>query len=115
AGGGGRDTSGVHWRAPARRPGGPSCERSLTAMTGGQGKVIITAAITGGVHVPAQSPHLPITPDQIVEEVARAHEAGAAVAHVHVRDPQTGQPTPRLDLFRQVAELVKARCSVVLW
>ena len=83
-------------------------------MTGGQGKVIITAAITGGVHVPAQSPHLPITPDEIVEEVVRAREAGAAVAHVHVRDPQTGQPTPRLDLFRQVAERVKARCDVVL-
>lgn len=78
------------------------------------GKVIVTAAITGGIHVPTQTPYLPITPDQIVEEVVRAHEAGAAVAHVHVRDPETGQPTPRLDLFSEVAERVKARCDIVL-
>ncbi len=83
-------------------------------MTSAQGKVIITAAITGGVHIPSQSPHLPITPDQIVDECVRAHEAGAAVAHIHVRDPETGQPSPRLDLFRQVAERVKARCDIVL-
>jgi uncharacterized protein (DUF849 family) len=83
-------------------------------MSVNQGKVIITAAITGGVHVPTQSPYLPITPDQIVEECVRAHEAGAAVAHVHVRDPETGRPVPRLDLFREVAERVKARCDVIL-
>ncbi len=83
-------------------------------MSTGQGKVFITAAITGGVHVPTQSPYLPITPDQIVEECVRAHEAGAAVAHVHVRDPETGRPVPRLDLFREVAERVKARCDVIL-
>ena len=57
-------------------------------MGAGQGKVIITAAITGGVHVPTQSPYLPITPDQIVEECVRAHEAGAAVAHVTSATPR---------------------------
>ena len=78
------------------------------------GKIIITAAITGGVHIPAQSPYLPITPDQIVDECVRAREAGAAVAHIHVRDPETGQPTPSLDLFRDVAERVKQRSDIIL-
>ncbi len=78
------------------------------------GKVIITAAITGGVHVPSQSPFLPITPDQIVDECVRAGEAGAAVAHIHVRDPENGRPVPSMALFRDVAERVKARSDIVL-
>lgn len=77
-------------------------------------KVIVTAAITGSIHIPAQTPYLPITPDEIADEVVRAHAAGAAVAHVHVRDPQTGKPSPSLDLFREVAAKVKARCDIVL-
>ncbi len=79
-----------------------------------EGKVIITAAITGGVHVPSQSPHLPITPDEIVDECVRAGEAGAAVAHIHVRNPETGQPIPSLELFRDVATRVKQRSDIVL-
>ena len=78
------------------------------------GKVIITAAITGGVHVPSQSPYLPITPDQIVDECVRAGEAGAAVAHIHVRDPENGRPIPSMELFRDVAERVKQRSNIVL-
>jgi len=78
------------------------------------GKVIITAAITGGVHVPSQSPYLPITPDQIVDECVRAGEAGAAVAHIHVRDPQNGRPIPSMALFREVAERVKQQSDIVL-
>ncbi len=83
-------------------------------MSGQVGKTIITAAITGGIHIPTMSPYLPITPDQIVEECVRAHEAGAAVCHIHVRDPETGRPVPRLDLFREVATRVRERCDVVL-
>jgi uncharacterized protein (DUF849 family) len=78
------------------------------------GKVIITAAITGGVHVPSQSPFLPITPDQIVDECVRAGEAGAAVAHIHVRDPENGRPIPSMELFRDVAERVKRRSNIIL-
>ncbi len=78
------------------------------------GKVIITAAITGGVHVPSQSPYLPITPDQIVDECVGAGEAGAAVAHIHVRDPENGRPIPSMALFRDVAERVKQRSDIVL-
>jgi uncharacterized protein (DUF849 family) len=79
-----------------------------------QGKVVITAAITGGVHVPSQSPHLPLTPDEIVDECVRAREAGAAVAHIHVRDPETGRPIPSLALFRDVAQRVKKQCDIIL-
>jgi len=77
-------------------------------------KAIITAAITGSIHTPTMTPYLPITPKQIADEAVRACEAGAAVAHIHVRDPETGQPSPTLDLFREVITEVKARCDIVL-
>jgi len=77
-------------------------------------KAIITAAITGSIHTPTMTPYLPITPKQIADEAVRAWEAGAAVAHIHVRDPETGQPSPTLDLFREVIAEVKARCGIVL-
>lgn len=77
-------------------------------------KVIITAAITGSIHTPSMSPYLPITPGQIVDEVVRAHEAGAAVAHIHVRDAQTGYPTADQDAYREIAVEVKKRCDIVL-
>jgi uncharacterized protein (DUF849 family) len=83
-------------------------------MSARPGNVIITAAITGGIHIPAQSPHLPITDEQIIDECVRAHAAGAAVCHIHVRDGETGRPTPSLGQFRHVAEEVKRRCDVVL-
>ncbi len=77
-------------------------------------KVIITAAISGGIHTPSMSPHLPITPRQIADEAVRAHEAGAAVAHIHVRNPETGQPIPDMELFREIATRVKSKCNMVL-
>ena len=54
-------------------------------------KVVITAAITGGIHTPTMSPYLPITPKQIADDAVRAYEAGAAVVHIHSRNPETGQ------------------------
>lgn len=77
-------------------------------------KRIITAAITGGIHTPTMSPYLPVTPKQIADETVRAWESGAAVAHVHVRDPETGQPSSSVDLFREVISEVKSRCDIVL-
>jgi uncharacterized protein (DUF849 family) len=77
-------------------------------------KVIITAAITGAIHTPTMSPYLPITPDQIADEAVRAWEAGAAVAHIHARDPQTGMPSANVDLFVEIAAKIKARCDVIL-
>jgi len=77
-------------------------------------KVIITAAITGSIHTPSMSPHLPITPAEIADEAVRAHSAGAAVAHIHVRNPNTGQPIADMDLFREVAMRVKSKCDMIL-
>jgi len=77
-------------------------------------KAIFTAAITGGIHTPTMTPYLPITPKQIADEAVRSWEAGAAVAHIHVRNPETGQPSASLDLFREVGTEVKARCNIIL-
>lgn len=77
-------------------------------------KVIITAAITGAVHTPTMSDYLPITPDQIVEDAVQAWKAGAAIAHIHVRHPETGQPITDLDLFREVCGKIKKRCNLIL-
>ena len=77
-------------------------------------KFIVTAAITGSIHTPTMSPYLPITPRQIADEAVRAHEAGAAVAHIHVRDPETGAPSSNIELFREVVTEVKSRCNMVL-
>ncbi len=56
-------------------------------------KLIITAALTGNITLPMQTPHLPITPQQIAEEAIKCAEAGAASVHVHARDPQTAKPS----------------------
>jgi len=77
-------------------------------------KIIITAAITGSIHIPTQSEYLPITPDQIVEDAVKSHAAGAAIAHIHVRDPETGKPTADPNLFEEVHVKIKKRCNLIL-
>jgi uncharacterized protein (DUF849 family) len=77
-------------------------------------KRIFTAALTGAIHTPSMSPYLPVTPRQMIDEAVRVREAGAAVAHVHVREPQTGQPNADQDIYREIAEQVKKRCDVIL-
>jgi uncharacterized protein (DUF849 family) len=77
-------------------------------------KIIITAAVTGSVHIPTMSEYLPITPDQIVEDAVKAHEAGAAIAHIHVRNPENGCPVSDPDLFMEVCSKIKARCNMIL-
>jgi uncharacterized protein (DUF849 family) len=77
-------------------------------------KRIITAAVTGSVYTPSMTPYLPITPREIADEVIRSHQAGASVAHIHVRDPDTGMPTSRIELFQEVASRVKKQSDIVL-
>jgi uncharacterized protein (DUF849 family) len=77
-------------------------------------KFIVTAALTGAIHTPTMSPHLPITPDEIVEEARRASEAGAAVLHIHARDPETGQPSADIDLFGGILSKVKSKCNTII-
>jgi len=76
--------------------------------------VIISCAVTGAIHVPTMSPHLPVTPEEIATECIDAAEAGASIVHVHVRNPETGEPVTDLDLFRAVAERVHAESDVVV-
>ncbi len=77
-------------------------------------RVIVTAAITGNIHTPTMSPHLPITPKQIAEEAVRCYEAGAAIAHVHVRNPETGRPVHDVGLVGEVLATIKSRCDMVV-
>jgi uncharacterized protein (DUF849 family) len=77
-------------------------------------KLIITCAPTGSLTVPTQTPYLPITPDQIADESVRAAEAGAAVVHIHARDPNDGKPTSDLGLFREIITKIKKRSNVVI-
>jgi uncharacterized protein (DUF849 family) len=77
-------------------------------------KRIITAAITGSIHTPSMSSYLPITPSEIVDETVRAYDAGAAVAHIHVRNPETGAPSADVSIYEEVARKVKERCDIVL-
>jgi uncharacterized protein (DUF849 family) len=72
-------------------------------------KTFITCAITGNLTRPDQSPYLPITPQQIADSALEAAEAGAAIAHIHVRDPETGVPSMSIDLYRDVMDRIRAR------
>lgn len=72
-------------------------------------KVFITCAVTGNLTTPEQTPHLPITPEQIIEACLGAAEAGAAIVHIHVRDPATGRPSMELDYYREVVEALRTR------
>lgn len=77
-------------------------------------KVIITSAITGSIHTPTMSPYLPITPKQIADDAVQAYEAGAAVVHIHTRNPETGQPIADLNLMKEIITSIKKRCNVVI-
>ena len=76
--------------------------------------VIITCAPTGGIHTPTMSPHLPITPDDIAQASIEAAEAGAAIIHLHARNPETGQPDPRPELFQQFMPQIADACDAVI-
>ncbi len=76
--------------------------------------VIITCAITGSLHTPSMSPHLPITPDQIAAESIAAAQAGAAILHLHARDPHDGRPTAEPAVFRQFLPRIKAGCDAIV-
>jgi uncharacterized protein (DUF849 family) len=77
-------------------------------------KVIITCAVTGAVHTPTMSPHLPITPTEIAEAAIGAAEAGAAIVHLHARNPKTGQPDQSPEAFLPFLKIIKQRSNVVI-
>jgi uncharacterized protein (DUF849 family) len=83
-------------------------------MAAAQGKVIITCAVTGSIHTPTMSPYLPVTPDEIAEAAIGAARAGAAIVHLHARNPKDGSPTQDPEVFRQFLPKIKAASDVVI-
>ena len=77
-------------------------------------KVIITCAITGAIHTPSMSPHLPVTPEEIADSAVAATEAGAAILHLHARDPDTGRPDQSPEAFGRFLPRVKQRTNAVI-
>lgn len=76
-------------------------------------KIIVTVASVGSIPTRDDSPYIPITPDEVGEEVRRSVEAGAAVAHLHARDQSTGAPTSDVSIYRAYIEGVKSRCNAI--
>lgn len=77
-------------------------------------KVIITCAVTGAIHTPSMSAHLPVTPDEIAEAAIAAAEAGAAILHLHARDPETGRPTQNPVVFEKFLPRIKQSTNAVV-
>jgi len=76
-------------------------------------KVIITIAPTGSIPTRKDNPNLPITPEEVAEETSRAYEAGAAVVHLHARNPDTGEPSSDIEVFRAYLSAVRAACPII--
>jgi uncharacterized protein (DUF849 family) len=77
-------------------------------------KVVITCAVTGSIHTPSMSPHLPVTPQEIAEAAIGAAEAGAAIVHLHARDPETGLPDQTPARFEPFLKVIKQRSDCVI-
>lgn len=77
-------------------------------------KLVITAAVTGATHVPSLSPYFPYTPEQIIEDAVGAAEAGAAVVHIHARDPKDGRPSSDIRIFQQIIKEISDRCKAAI-
>ena len=78
------------------------------------GKVIISCAVTGAIHTPSMSDYLPITPEEIARSSIEAAEAGAAIIHLHARDPQDGAPTPDPNVFMRFLPVIKQSTDAVI-
>ena len=80
----------------------------------GKGKVVVSCAITGSIHTPSMTPHLPITPKQIAEGAIGAAEAGAAIVHLHARDPEDGRPSSDPDVFARFLPEIHESTDVIV-
>ncbi len=83
-------------------------------MAAKRDKVIITCAVTGSIHTPTMSPHIPITPDEVAADSIAAAEAGASILHLHARDPKDGRPTPDPAVFMQFLPRIKQATDAVV-
>ncbi len=87
---------------------------SSTADKPADNKIIISCAVTGSIHTPTMSPWLPVTPDEIAEQAIGAAQAGAAILHLHARDPKDGRPSPDPAVFMQFLPRIKAGCDAIV-
>ncbi len=92
---------------------GPATARPASARPAAR-KVVVSCAVTGAIHVPSQSPYLPITPTEIAESAVGAAEAGAAILHLHARDPRDGRPSPDPNRFLEFLPAIKAATDAVV-
>ncbi|MBL7162112.1 MAG: 3-keto-5-aminohexanoate cleavage protein [Anaerolineales bacterium] len=79
-----------------------------------QEKVIITAALTGSSPTKEMNPAVPYSPEEIANSAVECWRAGAAIAHIHVRDPQTGEPNSRIELFQEVVDRIRSECDILI-
>lgn len=77
-------------------------------------KTIVTAAITGSIYTPSMSPYLPVTPKEIADQAIDAARAGAAIVHLHARNPDTGEPASSPELYREIVNRIADACDVVI-
>jgi len=77
-------------------------------------KVIITAAVTGSRPTKEMNPAVPYSPDEIAQAAIECHHAGAAIVHIHVRDPKTGRPDSNIELFREVLDRIRSECNLII-
>ena len=77
-------------------------------------KIIITVAVTGSVGDRSKHPALPVTPKEIAESAVEAHSSGASVAHIHVRDPETGEPSMSIELYKEVVERIRGSSDILI-
>ncbi len=77
-------------------------------------KVIVSCAVTGSIHTPSMSDHLPVTPEQIISESVAAAQAGAAIIHLHARDPLTGRPDQTPQRFMEFLPQIKQQCDAII-
>jgi 3-keto-5-aminohexanoate cleavage enzyme len=77
-------------------------------------KIILTAAVTGSSATKEMNPAVPYSPKEIIQAAVDSHEAGAAIVHIHVRDPKTGRPSVRIEYFKEVLEGIREKCGVII-
>ena len=79
-----------------------------------QNKIIITCAVTGSIHTPSMSPYLPVSAQEIADAAIGAAEAGAAIVHLHARNPEDGRPDQSPEAFAPFLKVIKQRCDAVI-
>ena len=77
-------------------------------------KTIITVAVTGSLTTKEQNPNLPVTPEELAKATIESYHAGAAVVHLHVREPLTGKPVQNIELFRETIGLIRKECDIII-